>query len=323
MPATSHRKHLIAILWLLFAGHFITPSVADEPPVQEKKSGPIARIENFHYSVSSQVVGLAEDIDSYFSDDEISDAKNKSRITFRQQTLLLKSGEVTDEFRISGKLHLPGTQKRLNLFIDSSWNNSRDLTAQILNINTDREEEDKESTSIGIEWLRLNKWKIRSRLGIRARIPLEPFYRFRISRTFQVTPVWQTTLRQSVDYFQTRGWSEQSAWYWQRYLSDTLRFRTVSEIEFQDRNDYYDLAQIFALHQDINHRTTVQYSLGTLNNTDSNQNALNHFVSIDYRRRLIKKWLLISVRPQLTAPREMNYKIQPSLSIRLDLLLTE
>lgn len=293
----------------------------DSEPLDEEV-GAMARIEQIHYSLSSQVVGLAQDIDSYFSDAEITDSENQTRITLRQQTQLRKSGEQVNKFKIRGKLHLPGTQERLNLFIDTSWNNSKDLTAEILNANTTVEEE-KQSTSFGIEWLKRSKWNLRSRAGIRTRLPLEPYYKFKLYRDFHINSRWHTTLQQSVRYYHDRGWSEKSGWYWQRYVSDTLRFRSVSEIEYQDRNDYYDLAQIFAFHQDLNHRTTVQYSVGTINNTDSHQNALNHFVSIDYRKRLIKKWFLVSITPQLTAPRAENYKIEPSLSIRLDLLLTQ
>ena len=323
-----NRIHLKQILWLIAPAFVAMPCLAEDFDLEQDyelmdgQVSPMNRIERLHLSLSSQVVGLAQDIDSYFSDAEITDSKNRTRVTLRQQTQLLKSGETVNKFKVRGKLHLPGTQERFNLFIDTSWNNSKDLTAEILNANT-IEEEESQSTSFGIEWLKKSQWNIRSRAGIRARIPLEPYYKFKIYRDYNINELWQTTLQQSIRYYHERGWSEKSGWYWQRYISGTMRFRAVSEIEFQDRNNYYDLAQIFALHQDLNRRTTVQYSIGTINNTDAHQNALNHFISVDYRRRLIKKWFLVSITPQLTAPRELNYKIEPSLSIRLDLLLTQ
>lgn len=278
----------------------------------------LTKVENLRNRLSSRVVGIAEDIDSYFSDKEISDIKNKSFLQLRQQTQFKKSGEINNEFKIRGKLHLPQTQERLNIFIESGFNRSEDMSSEILN--NDIETQEDSFRALGVEWLRSRKWQISSRAGIRTRLPIDPYYKLDLRRTYPLGPRWQGTVKQTFWYYHELGWGEESRLYFQRYISETMRLRMISQAEFQDRNNYYELAQILALHQDVNPRTTVQYSIGILDNTDSDQEALNYFLSIDMRRKLVKDWLLLNLSPQITAPESLNYKVQPSLSLRIELL---
>lgn len=292
---------------------FISATRADSPHGHAHAF--IEKLDAQHLRLSRRVVGLAEDLDSYFAGNEIVEVGNKSYVKLRLESFFEKGGGRDFRVRMKGKLDLPNTRQKIRLFFDNKADNASTLSAKSFQ-NDPRKDT---SSEVGLEYLKDRKvWSYSTSLGLKPELPLNPVIKFKAERPVDVGDTWDSRFTQKIRYYHEKGWIEESAISFERPLDNDSRLRVLSELQFQDRYNSFEFAQIFSIHRRLTEKSSIQYSVGGFANSRPSWKSSNYFVMLEYRKDINKGWLFMNVAPVLEFPRWDAFKPNPSLSLSLE-----
>ena len=86
------------------------------------------------------------------------------------------------------------------------------------------------------------------------------------------------------------------------------------------REAFEDLRQDFSVYHTLDDRTALLYQASVIGVTNPQAQVMDYVVLMLYRRRIHKDWIFLELSPQLHFPRERNYRLSPTLSMRLEML---
>lgn len=296
-------------------------SKSPEKPVIEESKIEIVRdkiTKGYLYSVSS--------VDNYFSGTAIESEKNESYLKLDTSASVIEGADNERDVRLKGKIDLPNTQKRFRIFFDSNLQENNSLEDNNRTVSSgDRVRE--RSTVTGIEFLKKPKksdWRYSAHIGVKGALPIQLFTRFRGRRKWKLSDDWSSMYRQDVWYLDGVGWGETSRLEFLGVLSDSLRFRTVSEVKLSDEPEPLEYLQEWILSKRINSRRGVDYRLGHFNRkTTDDVRFDHHFISVNLRQQIYKDWMFLSISPEVLFRQEDKWVNENSVTLRLEVFLTD
>jgi hypothetical protein len=330
---TTYYLQIIFML-LISVSSFATEQTAQSPPSDPTNQPfelPSLLVDPFNYVdeerdyLSSKFVTLTRSIDSFFADDRNYQESNNSLV---QLDLVKVAGYGGDrKFVLSGraKLDLPSTQKRFHLLLET--NPDKNVTGEAVQNQTTPVNKvvAPESYSAAVRYekskVQEKSWFVSSDLGVKFQgIHANPFARARGSYAVPIND-WRLKAAETVFWFNTIGAGETTQLDVERILSEPMLFRANSNATWLKDKQNFDLRQDFSVYQNLNERSALLYQASVVG-VSNPQWQLNEYVALmQYRYRLHKQWVFLEVSPQVHFPKADNFKANPALYLRLEMLL--
>jgi len=296
--------------------------LADEQSAQpETKRSLLTYIDAPRDYVGDKLAGFASSMDRFFGDERNFQERNQSVLQIDLTKVAGYGGSRNAVISGRAKLHLPSTEKRLHLLIESDPEQNvsgEEKTAASDNpdkVNTEGK------VAIGARFEREQKarWHFSTDAGIQLRTPLEPFTRVRGSYSLPMDK-WRMKVAETVFWFNTIGVGETTQVDFERILSEPALLRISSNATWLHEKQNMDLRQEVSIYHTLSERSALQYQASATGITNP-QWQLNEYVFlILYRYRLHRNWMFFEISPQLHFPRDLNFKSNPTLFMRLEML---
>ncbi len=278
--------------------------------------------------MSSDVVKIGSYIDNFMGDTDTIQDTNKSylKIYFDLDASEDDGLEIKPKVRFS--LDLPITKKKLRLVIESDPDQDRSIEERNLSQLPSTNQEDSDGLYASFRYLfDSEKWqRLSFGWGVKAKWPPDPFARARAVRLWDLSNHWDMIYSQEIFWFETKGLGAYTQFDFDRTFekSEDFLFRFTSALDWHERKEQFDLLEQVSLYQDIDDKRAIQYAVGFTGEHRKNHSIItNYYTKATYRRRLYKDWFFYELTPGIEFPREEDFKINPFISLRFEILFAE
>jgi hypothetical protein len=274
--------------------------------------------------VSKEFVTFVSNIDRFFGDDRNYLETNKSVIQLDLTKVSGYGGRRNPVFSGRAKLDMPSAEKRLHLLFESDP--EKNITGETPQgqpvVQNQVETPDKLAVGAGYVKEKKTLWYFSTDAGIQIHTPVEPFVRARGSYSFPLEQ-WRMKLAETLFWFSTIGTGATTQLDIEHILSRPVLFRAASIATWLRDKQNFDLNQSFSIYHTLNDRSAVLYQASAIGVSNPQVQATEYILSMLYRYRLRQKWIYMELSPQLHFPKADNFKLNPALSFRLEILFDE
>lgn len=274
--------------------------------------------------LSEKFVNLANEIDRFFGGDRNFQESNQSVFQMDITRVSGYAGNNKLEFSGRAKLHLPTTEKRLHLLVETDAD--QNVTGETKQRKTAVSKKPTGTRKIALaaryEKEKEERWRFSTDAGVQLRAPLEPFTRARASYSF-LDGKWRKTTTGTVFWFNSIGAGESTQFDLERILSEPMLFRSSSNATWLHNKQNFDLRQDLSIFHTLNDRSALLYQASAFGITHPQVQLNEYVLLLVYRYRLHRDWMFFEISPQLHFPRDLNFRLSPQLNMRLEMLFDE
>ena len=271
--------------------------------------------------LSSEFVSFVNSIDRFFGDDRNYLEANKSVIQIDLTKVSGYGGRHNPVFSGRAKLDMPSAEKRMHLLFESDpEKNITGETPQGQPV-VQNKVETPEKLAVGAGYVREKetRWYFSTDAGVQIHTPVEPFVRARGSYSFPLEQ-WRMKVAETLFWFSTIGTGETTQLDIEHILSKPVLFRAASIATWLRDKQNFDLNQSFSIYHTLNDRSALLYQASAIGVSNPQVQVTEYVLSMVYRYRLRQKWIYLELSPQLHFPKADNFKSNPALSMRLEIL---
>lgn len=276
--------------------------------------------------VAQEFVDLVSGIDRFFGNIHNFQESNDSVLQLDWTRVVGYNGEHKFVLQGSAKVHLPNTEKRLKLLIESDPDtNSAEASSKVQTGVAPVKTTAPSSYAIGLrnELRSANqRWFFGTDGGVKmAGVNSSLFLRMGGSYTLPMN-AWQMKASQNVFWFNSTGVGETTQLDFNRPFNDTNLFRATTSATWLNDRQSFDLRQDLSVYHPMTDRIATLYQASVLGSgTDHMETHVNDYVLLmQYRRRLHREWTYLVISPQLHFPASHGYKSSGELVLRLEIL---
>lgn len=333
---SGHSTGLLLVATLLFsmgsmgAEQAVTPAETTIP--QTEKSDNFDSLEDPRNYLSGRITNFVSEIDRFFGGDRHYQESNPSVI---QLSVTRGDGYGgAREFDLAARLNLrlPVTEGRLRLLLetDPEKNATTGQTPVQGNVVQPNKVVAPKSLAVALRLAaeaeaaeeKAKAWHFSTDAGIKFPIPVQPFARARGSFS-TLMGSWRVNAAESVYWFSKLGAGETTQLDLERIFSDIFMFRASTNATWLNDQHNLDLRQDISLYHTMDDRTALLYQASAIGVSKPQFQVTDYVALIDYRYRMHQKWLFFEFSPQLHFPKARNYKISPSLTMRIEILFDD
>ena len=313
-------KNITLVIYLFLVSELL---VAGEQKVSSKELAfdekALAMVDGVHDSLSDHLILISNYIDNFFADERMEEEDSSSKVVLSYLTSNDQYRGAKNEYTLKARIHLPKTEKRLRLIIDSNVDDESFADANTKNLAASETRFNELRTALQYILLSSKLWQVSTHSGVRFSIPLNPYAKLRIRRLFFVK-TFKLRLIQSLYWYKTEGWGETTSFDIEKSLSKKYFFRSNSQAVAIRDTGQFSFAQTFSIFQDIGKKKIMVYSVGS--NADLNLPAVttSNFINAKFRHNFYKKWAFYEAVPSITWERENNFNASAGFLFRLDIV---
>ncbi|MSR11123.1 MAG: hypothetical protein EXR84_04895 [Gammaproteobacteria bacterium] len=303
-------------VFILFSSGVSTVMAADAAAEPDPQLNRWQWLEGRRDQVSRGVTALGSNIDDWLAGEIIGDETNETFLRLRLHQQLGSLDGYHSKAKIGGSLDLPRTSERWKLIFESDNNELNSLLDTVLG-------EEKSSGAIGgFRYLQDlgDEWEITHDIGLRGRLPVDPYYRFRARFQQPLGDIWSLGISQKIWYYRTDGWGYNTDVMFSRPLASGMVLDVSSEVKYQQHRKQTEFAQAVSLHETLGDLETLSYTIGLLGFSKPNPRINDYYIETRYRRAIRENWLFLEAAPQIIVSRSENWRPEPRLIINLELL---
>jgi hypothetical protein len=273
-------------------------------------------LESRRDDVSRNVSGIGRSLDDWLSGGAVGDRSNESYLRLKVNQQVSTTGAYFSTARISGRVDLPRATERWKLIFESEQSDLDSLQNQRLsNI---RPSEFSGGFSYELPE-RDDGLRFTHDVGVKGRIPLDPFYRFRTRYGYELNERWFLGVNNRIWYYHSEGWGQDTRVSFSRDIRDDVFLRLDSEMNYRDRYNLFEFAQTVSVHQSLGERETLTYQGGVIGGSQPNPRVESYYVQTVYRKAIHEDWLVMELVPQLIMDREESWKPDPRFQFNLEI----
>ncbi|KZZ61685.1 hypothetical protein A3762_02095 [Oleiphilus sp. HI0125] len=306
---------------------FTSPSAKDRSSIpSEKQDSPTLTWLTENRNYWGHVVGdTAKRLDSFFADEEVIESSNNSFLKVGFEFQQYKSGHSYLDPIVKFRLHLPTLQKKLRLIVESETpeeQSVRDKKRAIGRKEDDKRVKDTASGALDFTLRNLKDFDTSTGVGVKLGDPIEPFWRYRLHGRYEFTDVWSVSSHDALYYYHDEGWGAHAEFTLQRQ-GPWFIFRQGIDGKYDHKERLWELAHTYSFLREIDSKRAINYQVGMLAETKPEVQATGYFVNAIYRRKLMKEWLFYEMIPEMYYPKEDNWKMDPSFTIKIEMVFSE
>lgn len=317
---------LLLLLFLSGSGGAVEP-VNDEPERETSRTAQIFRalddvelsdawgwLETRRDSLSRNVSTVGRNLDDWLAGEFVGERENQSYLRIRFNQRVGRHTTYTSNARVSGRVDLPQASERWQLIFESEDQERSSISEQRLdNIYPS-------SFSGGFRYALEDRggWQFNHDVGVRARIPLDPFYRFRTRYGRDLGEEWRLGLHHRVSYYHNDGWTQDARLFFNRDLTDSVLFRVSSEAKYLHKGRVTEFAQYLSVFQSMGEFETMTYEVGVIGINRPTTRIDSYYAQVVYRRAIHEDWLVMELAPQLLTKRARNWRPDPRVQLSIE-----
>lgn len=319
------------ILFILFLQPFTGYSFAADPPGGETpeaeakdENGMVRLADEGQNYLSERLHDFANWVDSFLGDERADAESRGSRLRLNTGVILGEGASLSYQFNVNLKLSLPRTSDRLKILIEG--NSEEDLEGGQVpdgeGLGGTITDTDYSAAVRYVLWA-TRILRINADLGIRFSIPIDPFARLRIRRTFTLGD-WEMRASETARWFVDAGFESVARIDFDTRVDDEDLFRATSRARWDDESENWEFSQFFSLFDILGPKSALTVSAGVVANTDAGDgytDITEYVLGSSYRRDLHKGWFFLEVRPEIRFPRDRDYDYTPSVLFLVEAIL--
>ncbi|WP_299013100.1 hypothetical protein [uncultured Photobacterium sp.] len=310
----------------LYANHKTT-EYEDESAIETNNDEQIGGIKTW---IDDTQVSIADSIHEYGTsfdhfvgkkDHEVP-INNRSYLRLRFKSRYSHREDLETDANVYLKLDLPHTKKSWKLIFESDPDDFDRLEDKERGISANSESSLTGAVGgIRLQGRKLGEWKTNFDLGLKIKLPLDPFTRVEVYRTDQLSYEWTSRLKQEVFYYKSKGPGTLTSLNFYHAISQapSTILKLGVNAQYLDTDNNWEVVQQAELFDRINEDNLLQYTIGVSADSRPNYSITNSWVSISWKHRLYKKWLYFTATPEFDFQEDFNYKINPGIMLELEL----
>ncbi|HEY7761088.1 MAG TPA: hypothetical protein VIA64_16860 [Burkholderiales bacterium] len=272
--------------------------------------------------MTSLIEALVSRTDALFSGDRGYDAPTGSYVALGGRAILRRQRDDGSEFEpvTRVRLNLPRTEERLKLLVDRDIENLSKSTAQReTEVQAGVAERDDNPylalRAVAAERLGIG---LTADAGVRLRrADLDPFVRLHAERIFAWRG-WSIPLSETLLWRESDHGSAATELAFLYPLSQRHALALISNATWRHSLGGFDLGQTASLFWRTSERSVAAAELVVIGHTEPQTEVTAFSAALRYRRLLHRDWLVFELRPQLTYPRDKDFRAIPSFTLQLE-----
>ncbi len=275
------------------------------------------KLDEAHEKISETFLNAAQWLDAFFDDSRYSAEDNETRVK-----LTLSAGyERHDgsEFKpsLSVRLKLPNTTGKLNLNISISDDEDFDMDRNPLSsAQADHEGTDQENLTAGFRWFFSKSERNNFSTDIGASTSnVHIGFRY---RGYYDYGSWKGRFVDRGRYYSDSGFENKAQYDLERHISEKFFFRTSVRVDWYEEKSGVPHGLIFYLDQVLGPEKAIRYQWGNYFETSPNYYMSDLQLSLRYRQRFYRDWLVFEISPQISFPSEHDREINPGIILKLE-----
>ncbi len=315
----------VALLALLFCPSFALAADDAAPPPGESKSKILSTLERTHEIISVQVDELSERIDAFLGGGKTCDYATGSTVQAGGSVVFLKDGTVLFNQALRAKINLPKAKERFKLLLETDP--EREIR-EPLGPGTRSSTETESISQAGSDFTNLSaalqyvmqerrKWQFSLDGGARVRIPPDPFARLRMKRSFNLGE-WRFHAVETLFWFESSGAGESTHLDVEKIVFGCHLFRSTTDVVWKEQERKFEASENVFLFQELSEKAVLTYSAGVTGETEPDTHVRDYGLGVEYRRRIHKNWLYLTIAPAVTFSKANNFEFAPSIRFGFD-----
>ena len=274
-------------------------------------------------AVSRRLHNFVRNVDEFFANEKTFYTSTGSYVRLTMDAAWNEGGEVGYSGDVRLKVHLPVTQGKLKLLLETDPIEKRDSLDRRIE-NTPRAAVDNPDYYAGIQasFGEEVKWQFSSSIGLRIRSPLDPYVRLRAERNYPLAN-WLLTLSGTAYWFDSSGTGYDGVIEFNRQLNDKTIGRSTSFARWTADTNYFTMSQVFSVIHSLSERRAVTYLTGVYGISDPAAHATDYLIAARYRQALYKDFLFLELNPELRFRKITEFRDEYTLFVRLELLFQD
>jgi hypothetical protein len=325
-------KAVGGLLWIgLLAGPAGLWAVEPPDPPRRESDGFLKRLDKKHAALSQDLSALAERIDLFMGGLRVCQDSTETYVQAGGTVIMLKDGGLRFDHILQANIILPNTQDRFKLLLERTPDNLQPLSpgARSATESATLAQAGSNVTNVtaALQYVRREqqKWLFNADAGVEVTWPPDPFGKLRFSRLFPLGEDLRINFSETLFWYTSIGAGQRAQIDLEMYLSNCMLFRTTAEALWreQQRERGFDLGLNLFLFHELTWRDVVVYRAGATALTGPEASISSWGAGIQYRRRLYKNWLHMTVEPAVVFAKENGYQGDPSIRLGFDLTFGE
>ncbi len=257
--------------------------------------------------VASRLVGLANNVDSFFGEKRADDELNRSRIRLSYAYTVFAEKKPIDDYAIRVNIRFPKLENRVKEFFlgeeDEKDKNSPEAKAR-------RKKKEK------------NPWIFRTDAGMNVSYPPIFFTRARLRKNWDL-PIFIQRFSEELAWVSDQGVIQTTTLHHDHDLTDHLLFRIVNEQEWYVEPKDFTTSHGPSLIHKITENDGISYSARVRSVIDGPWYMTGYGIGVRYRRNLRNQWLYGEIGPSLDFPKTESFRRVPSIQLKIESLFGE
>ncbi|TAL17084.1 hypothetical protein EPN96_06815 [bacterium] len=317
--------------WLLFA--FLVLSVETQlflspAPARAGEDvilAPVRGVGDYtHVFLSESIEKTALWLDTFLGGEEAYEGNTGSLIQAGTRTVFSQYGGVKSESSVRARLVLPRTQERLNLVLQSDA--EEEVESKDTALDGDLIPVEKVSGfAAALEgiFVETSQWRAAIRGGIKTKIPPDAFVRFDLRRRWHPENAGRITIDEKAYWYAVEGYVNKLRLYWDIPGGDGLLFRPSAGATWKWKEPGYRWDGGLGVFQRMSEIDVLAYNARLNGEGDGYVRTNAYVISAELRHKLYKNWVYAGVGPGFSWKRELDFRPEAFLAVRLDLIFSK
>ncbi|PSU36077.1 hypothetical protein [Photobacterium lutimaris] len=333
LKAVSIGSAIILLLFIPFFG--MTMEVKEEPYdiYYDRLYSDINDEDNFQDwvedtqdSISDTIHDYSSSLDHYIGkNDEELPITNRSYLRLKLKSRYTHRDHLDLDASVKLKLDLPHTEKNWKLILDTDPDDFDRLEDKQRGISNGSD--GSLSGAVGgvqLQGQQWGKWRTNLDLGLKIKLPLDPFARADLRRIDRLSHTWTSRIKQEIFYYDSKGPGALTSvnFYFSSQEDPSTILKLSSSAQYLDTDDNWEFVQQAEIFDRIGQDNLLQYSLGISADSTPNYSITNSWISLAWKHRLYSDWLYMTLTPELDFQDRYQYKVNPGIMLEIELFFT-
>ena len=289
-------------------------SQGDNIPGMDKKQQ--EKLDQTKELATTKLMEAAEWLDSFFDDGRSVFEENKTRATVSLATGYSRKDDFEFNPRFRLRLKLPRLSSRALLIIQGSDDEDFDIENDPTSTPSEHEDAKYEDFTVGLRHFLLenDKYNLSADYGM----SWDYFYGGFRFRTLQEYSNWQGRFTDRLRYYTDDGWENKASYDLETQINKNWMFRTTSTMVLAEDEIGIPHGQYFKLYQVLSEHQVISYETGIFLDTEPDYQMTDLQLTVRFRERFYRDWLVLEIVPRITFPEKNDYEINPGIIVKLE-----
>lgn len=285
-------------------------------------------LEEQHDYLANRVTTSATVIDQYVSRDAFDTSiSNESYVRINMKQKFSAGDDEGFDLKVKAKLDVPNTKRSTKLIFNSDSRDSDSLSERQRDVSTasgtSRADRNDAEAGLLFEGKQRKSWTPNLSIGLKLNIPMDPYIKVGFTRFDELPALWQSRFRQKFYFYRVDGAGSDSQFDIYRPIGSNKILLSVSEAQYQEKDDVWEVSQALSLYQRLNSKNAIEYQIGGIATNEPHFRPETGWLKFEWRRLIYKDWLFTKLTPELVFPRERDFDVTPGILFELEIYFSE